>query len=578
MTKALTFTSKGNLTGDEVGRIFIRDYARFIKAVQDEQHFPKDKFTDAEKQQMVNSLTEAHDIRQYNVYVGILQYLQKLTMMYNEQYKQLKYLLLATHREVNGAKEIDIVRLLLAQAPLILTEKQYKRLKTQDLAEKTTKKTSVAGILLTAVKYHFLNQSLYAQTFQVEGKTEAERKEIALQLVMKGVQAIKKNNVGTSDQSIEERLKLLEPQYPHYSLFDAYRQQPLTNPEFKKNYWNEGTNGHHETPDGKRSDQMTRKEWVAEVEKWWSIEAETGIEQIKWVDDGREAPPDATKYDVLEYIDGFFKIGEHSTQADLDTFKEDYPDIYKAVLTELKAIKGLGIDDIKPDDYGKPLISYKTLYELDLEYYREFFRFNPKDDGAFIATFISVIPEEETVYWSDHTKASYLDAEGNYKYKLSENEKMILEDMLPDELVRVKEHLRYLRAIQELYKILGEQINEESILALAKDENYFWDEEGETAKRRAELGFRPRSHIELLLEHVNGDIEDMQRGLRSTSPVLSQETIKEVTELINALEPIKPWELKPTQEAINKVRELTKDLGFYGKRGLHLHDILMGLA
>lgn len=525
MTKALTFTSKGSLTGDEVGRIFIRDYARFIKAVQDERHFPKDRFTDAEKQQMVNALSDSNEIRQYNVYVGILQYLQKLTMMYNEQYKQLKYLLLATHREISGAKEIDILRLLLAQAPLILTEKQYKRLKAQDLAEKTAKMTSVAGILLTAVTYHVKN----------------------------------------SDS-------------PLAPLIEAYKTQPLTNPEFKKNYWTEGQNGHWEHPDGKRRDQMTPKEWVQEVEKWWAIEEETGIEQIKWVDDGREAPPDASKYNILEYIGGFFKVGEHSTQVDLNTFKADYPDIYKAVLAELKAVKGLGIDAIKPDDYGKPLISYKTLYELDLVYYKEFFRFNPKDDGAFIATFISVIPEEEIKYWDDYKRERYLDAQGNYKYLLSENEKMILEDMLPDELERLKEHLRYLRAIQELYKILGEQIGEESVLALAKDENYLWDENEEMGKKRAEIGLRPRSYIEQFLDYINGEIEDMQRGLRSTSPVLSGETIKEVTELINALEEIKPRELKPTQEAINRVKELTKDLSFYGQRGLHLHDVLIGLA
>ncbi len=578
MTKALTFTSKGNLTGDEVGRIFIRDYARFIKAVQDEKHFPKDKFTDAEKQQMVNALNDSHEIRQYNVYVGILQYLQKLTMMYNEQYKQLKYLLLATHREISGAKEIDILRLLLAEAPLILTEKQYKRLKAQDLVEKTAKKTSVAGILLTAVKYHFLNQDLYARTLQTDGKTKKEQEKLAKEMVKEVVETIEKNNPGNTPLQTAQQLEAVEKQHPYYSLFEPYRQQPLTNPEFKKNYWQEGQNGHQETPDGKRKDQMPFKEWVEEVQKWWDIEEETGIEQIKWVNDGREAPPDATKYDVLEYIDGFFKIGEHSTQADLNTFKADYPDIYEAVLVELKAIKGLGIDQIKPDDYGKPLISYKTLYELDVAYYREFFRFNPRDDGAFIATFISVIPEEEIKYWDDYTKEFYLDAQGNYKYSLSENEKMILEGMLPDELERLKEHLRYLRAIQELYKILGEQIGEESILALAKDENYIWDENEGIGKRRAEIGLHPRSYVEQFLEYINGEIEDMQQGLRSTSPVLSQETIKEVAELINALEPIKPRELKPSQEALNRVKELTKDLSFYGQRGLHLHDILMGLA
>jgi len=568
MSKSLTFNSKGNLTGEEVGRIFVRDYARFIKALQDDKPLPKDKFTDAEKKQMVNALTEDYDKRQYNVYVGIMQYLQKLAMMYVEQYKQLKYLLTATYREIYKVTEIDVVRLLMANAPLILTEKQYKRLKAEDLGEKTAKKTSVAGIILTAVQYCISEYLLEPQGL-AKGKTDKESEALAKR---EAVEVVKSLRVSRSFKA--EDVDELQRQKPYGLLFEAYRDKPLTNPEFKKNYWQEGANGHYETPDGKRGDQMTTKEWLGELQKYWDKENETGIKQIKWVDDGREAPPNATKLNVLEYLGGFFNIGEHTTQTDLDTFKKEYPDIYEAILIELKKIKGLGIDEVKPADYGKPLISYKTLYELNLVYYREFFRFNPKDDGAYIATFISVIPEEEISYWSEANKADYLDNEGNYKYKLSLGSRMALEDVLPGELERIKQHLRYLRAIQVLYEILGEQISEKSVLDLAKDENSL---DGEVAKRRAEVGFRFKSHVEQLVEYINGEIEDMLERLRGTSPILNQETIKEVTELINALEPIKLWELNPTKEAIKKVKELTKDLGFYGQRGLHLHDILIGL-
>ena len=376
-------------------------------------------------------------------------------------------------------------------------------------------------------------------------------------------------NIGTANQSIADRLKEVERKSPYYQLFIAYKNQPLTNPLFKKYYYEEGVNGHYETPDGVRSDQRDTVGWEEEILKAHFLEEDTGERQLHWVDDGREAPPDATKYDILTFIEGFFEIGENTTKADLDTLKEDYPDLYEVVVAEVQAIKGLGIDKIKPSDYDKPLISYKTLYELNIEYYKEFFRFNPKDGNAFIATFISVIPEEEISQWGSYIKQKYIDEQGNYKHQFQDYDRKHITESTPLLIERVKDHLRYLGAIQELYKLLGEQLGEQSIIDLAKDENYFFGEKDRGYKYR-------RSYVNQLLEFINGDIEDLRRGLRKTSPVISRNTIKDVTNAVNTLKIINRLELKPTPEAIVKVKELTKDLSFYGQRGLHLHDILMG--
>ncbi len=574
MTDIKTILAKGKLTGEEVGRIFLRDFVRGIEAIQSEQTPPKDKFTDAEQQIMVNNLTEPYEIRQYNTYIGIIQFLQKTAIMYTEQYKQLKYLLVSLHREIDGAKQLETVKLLLAEAPLILTETQYNGLKKEDLESKLVKKASVASIILTATEYYFKQYQLEPENLE-QGTTDKETEEIAKREAYAIVKELKVNK-NLTPQQIDE----LQREKPYGLLFEAYKKQPLTNPEFKKNYWQEGVNGHYETPDGERSDKLSRGEWVKEIGKWHAKEDETGEDYIKWVNDSREAPPDATKHNILEFLGNYFNVGrvdfEDITKDDLETFKKDYPDIYEAILTELKGIKGLGISDIKAEDYTKPLISYKTLYDLDLAYYKEFFVFNPKDGSSFIASFISIIPDEEIKHWGKWKKDRYLDKEGNYKYQFADHEKQELTEMLPLYLERARQHLQYLLAIQEIYAILGEQLGEESISDLATDKNYIFEETGEVAEKRKALGIPNTGFLYKFIEIVNEDLEEFKHLLRKTSPVIDKETIKEIHEAVNALELIKIKELKPTREAVSKVKELTRDLNYYGQRGLSLHDILMG--
>ena len=538
MTDIKTILTKGKLTGEEVGRILLRDYARFLLALQSEQTPPKEKFTNAEKQVMVNGITDPYEIRQYNTFIGILQFLQKTAIFYSEQYRQLKYLLLALYREIDQAKHIGVVRPLLAATPLILTEPQYRKLKKEDLEAKLSKKTSIGGIILTATEYYlttYLKGGEYPDIYIKEGG-----------------------------------------ETPYNGLFEAYKDKPLTNPEFKRFYWREGVNGHYETPDGKRGDKLPKNEWLKEISKWHAKEVETGEEYIKWVNDSREAPADATKHNILEYLGNYLKIGERTTAKDLETFKNDYPDIYEAILTEIKGVKGLTL----PEDYTDPAISYKTLYELDLPYYRQFFRFNPKDGEAFIASFISIIPEEELKYWSKWRRERYLDEQGNYKYQLSDHEEKELTEQLPATIERVKQHLKQLFAMQEIYRILGEELGEDCITEFATDKNYVFketDTDNDIAKKRQELGISPRGFLSEFIEVVNGELQDFKGMLRKTSLVIDQATIKEIHEAVNSLPLIEIKDLKPKKEAIAEVKELTKnDLGYYGTKGLTLFDILTG--
>lgn len=571
MTQLDSLISKGALTGEQVGRIFLRDFARFMDAFQNNQKIPKEKFSESEKQVMVNSLTEAYDIKQYNTYIGIIQFLQKTGLLYTEQFKQLKYLFVSLLQEIETCKRIKTVALLLADAPLILTEPQYNRLKKEDLESKLALKTSVAGIILTATHYYFKESILEPQRIQ-KGKTPEENMAI---MENEAYAVVKKLKV--DDKLTTENIYELMKKAPYTALFEAYKKQPLTNPKFKKDYWQEGINGHYETPDGESSKGLSDDEWTKICAKWFAKSAETGIDYLKWVNDSREAPPETTKYEILEYLEGFFNMGSDTTQEDFEAFKKDYPDIYEAILKELQGIKGLEIDKIKPEEYAKPLISYKTLYGLDLPYYQQFFRFDPKDGESFIAEYIAVIPNEELKHWSAWKKEHYLDKNGNYSYQLSDHEKHEITQALPLMLEKASDHLKYIYAIQELYRILGEQIGEESISELAKDKIYFTHDK-ETIKEVGEMGILPNTLKNWFIERINDDIEGFKKLLRKTSLVIDKETIKEIHDLVNALKPIKIQDLRPKKDDIEKVKELTKNLTYYGQQGLKLHDILMGFS
>ena len=143
MTKDIkSIIGKGKLTGEEVGRIFLRDYARFVEATQTRQDPPKDLFSEADKQTLVNRLKDPLEIRTYNAYVGIIQFLQKLGILYNQYYELLNALFYGLLRDLEALKYKSIINLLLNDAPLILTESQYKALKKDDLETKLNKKTS----------------------------------------------------------------------------------------------------------------------------------------------------------------------------------------------------------------------------------------------------------------------------------------------------------------------------------------------------------------------------------------------------------------------------------------------------
>lgn len=534
MSKIGAITAKGKLTGDEVGRLFVREYARVIKAIQEDKEPPKDMFTDAEKQGMVNQLDNNEEIGVYNTYVGINHFLQKMVMVYMSEYDQIKTLYPLLPRLIDEAKHQQAVALLNNDAPLILTQKQYDALKAKDLKEKLAQNTTLASVIFTVMQY--------------------------------GIQAFK------------DKVK----DAPNLPDLEAYQKQPLTNPRFIENYWEENGNGYYVTPDGKTSREMGDVAWLREVNKWHKVEEETGQRQLKWVED-RHAPKDATKYDILEYFEHFFNL-DRPTLADLETVKADYPDLYKWAITllkgnkEFKALK-FDLDKIKEADYPTTTVTHQALYDSNLPFYRGYFKTFRPNEGQFIA----VIPEEQT------RKASYwLDDQGNYRYKREKWERQTLTVTLPGFLAKLQTHLKSLYRIREAYKILGERLGEESITALAEEElidspapdperakanhGENWEE---WVKAMQELA--PKEYIKIGLGYINSDIEMLKTMTRENSLVLDDKTVAEIREDIEALPIIELRDCKPLKENIEKAKQIGKDLKIYGSSPFLLLDTLKGI-
>lgn len=557
MTNIKALLSKGNIRGEEVGRLMVRDYVRMMDSVYKGEAPADSMFTEAEKQTLVNKLNTSQDIRDYNAYIGILNYLKKLAIIHLENNKDLRHLSLLLHTSVHNVHKIEAIQALLGEGGLIMTDKQYKRLKKEDLQVKLAKTTSVGGIVLTACQYYVNKYQLIDRKIK-RGKTDEEgtvKKDAYT--VVKTLLDNHPDDKGVVGDIIGEDLERLKGNAPYADLFKKYESEPLTNPKFRANYYAEMANMHIETPDGKSNKELPIKEWVQEVKKWHRKEVEDGQKYLIEVDDGREAPEDATKWDILEFLSGFFNVGETTTKEDLDTFREDYPELYNALLEEIKGIKGLEL----PEDYADPTISYKTLHELNLPYYRGYFRYDPKDGDAFIARFISVIPDEEIEKFSTWEYAHYLDGEGNYKYELDEVDQLRIETVRGT-VDRVSDVLSMRFALQEIYRQLGDHLREKSIKALADiplDNGNYGD-------------------VHFHVENYNDSVQDLKRRLRNTSPVISEELIQEIHTLINAIPEITIKELKPTKEAIERAKELAHDLSYYDNQGLYLLDVLMGVT
>ncbi len=268
-----------------------------------------------------------------------------------------------------------------------------------------------------------------------------------------------------------------------------------------------------------------------------------------------EAPPELTKYDVLECLDLYNGAETEDGIPQLKEFKADYPALFSALEAYIKeavpALKGL-----KPAQYDKEVISWGELAELDFMNYKSLIT---PDDGEIVEILEgdgAISHAQYKRYWKrgiaiiQNPPEWRVDENGDYKEDESPLAVFSTLDTLAEDADKREEldafqnnlfkpALRFLYAFNALMKIIGAVYDIEDMEAV------------QLSTRTLESQLTSFNNlIYLFYAEVYGD-EDEKAHKR--------ELIKEL------FIPVDTEELKPTADAIKAVTDELTELGFTSK-------------
>lgn len=217
---------KGNLTGREVGELLLRNLANDIENAHREKKKPP-LFTQAEFNQMISGLSAY----QYTIYKVLENLYSSIVDNFNfnqamqQQFYNGYYRYLLTLQGVTRAEEYFFN---VEKFPLILTQPQYDRLAQQSIGKKKACKESYFRLFFQVVEF-FCNRYYNAYDPDGDGTKEA----------------------------IPDDIK---------AAIDVTKGQKVTNKRILANWAEDTDAGYLTLDDGRRSDEMTSKEWVQALE------------------------------------------------------------------------------------------------------------------------------------------------------------------------------------------------------------------------------------------------------------------------------------------------------------------------
>ncbi len=499
---------KGKLTGAEVGRLMIADlvaaYKNAMKGKADGLGF----LSDEEKSHMVNALTGPANIKQYNAYRDIHNFLTNMPAIiqaYAMQAELYFWRLFTTALEANTAERQHEKA---SRSPIIMTQKQYDELKKSDFDEKMTWEYSPEDVLIHALEYYF-------EKYAKEEKT------------------------------------------PFDVYFESSKGKPITNPRIQANFYSDG--GYYVLPDGRTSKEMDSNQWQAELAKIKPYsklkalgptgepkegftpddilndlrvareEGEGGFSPLKWVEDNT-APDDATLFDVLEYASAHYYSEETASKKSIFEFAVDYPELYAAMIDHLASLPGLfSFKAIKKKDFFKESFKLEDLYANKIMGYPDLVdTFNPDGCGGGVAVL------QPHALYPKHR----IDDQGYYKEPTPPWQRNIVKNLSEEKregiegwTLQVKQSLAECFAREKAVELVGEFIS-------VPDVNIFiTSNDGIVSKIEALNGI-----YELLLSHFDD---------RVIMKELPEELLNEVKRLFT---PIDIDSLRPAESAIEAAR------------------------
>lgn len=538
MSRKLTsILNKGKLTGEEVGRLMIKDLLEIYKEARnnpDALNGKKDVkgiLTAAERQIMVDRLDTREDIRAYNEYRALYEYITKDATRLDLYHKEVQIALWRLIHLVSQLKNAEDEYSYTRFEPTIMTQKQYDELKEKEIKKTLENTESIESFIIYALQHY-------------------------VELYLKGKRT------------------------PYNKYFNKAKKELLTNPRIKIDYVKNYNDGYLLLPDGQKSiDFETTEEWQKELNKYppYSelIEDDTpeaeGLTQAEIILHNREvqekykdqefikeisyteAPEDTTKFDVLERVDGLYYSEETGDNNTFWELKEDYPELYKDLIKNLSSMKGLEFikDTPEKEYFNSELIKWKDLINNKILDYEKLIK-EPHIDGHFG---IAVL--------QPHFMAStFIDEEGNYKNKTpawrdnyrAENFIINNKEIVISEYEYLISNIKQALRLRETYDIIGDFIGIPEINILLEPVTFT----------------NEINYLNFITERIP---EDLIRYGKYPDERPADELKEELKELFIQ---VKVDELSPKEAEIKRAKRNMKDLSIFKNDMNTIYNILWG--
>lgn len=409
-TNIKALLNKKKWRGEEVGQALIMNLVNDYKMRAWPGHPPL--FSETDLGSMIASLASDRDIKAYSTYEDLY---NGLASQHNrneairQQAQHGHYILIVYAQRAIQARKVEQE---IKKLPVIMTEKQYKETMAKREAEKRAFPESFHGLIFHALSYYLGEY--------------AEAKPKAPKPIKDALQALKKKPFNNKHilGLINKELNI------GYQLFpNGKRSDQLTREERLAEFGAIG-NSPVEVLDliekGEEGGERDQNLWIKNLKKQWERDGAEDEEWPKWVINP-DPPEGLTCWDVLAGEYDMREVYSGASEGQEATFfKEfitDFPDLYKALREDIaghKALKHLA--DTKPAQYFKEAITWGELADAGAYAYQEMIKPDikeaygqPEEKGNSLLLRMRARRNGVAILSPDSMDSSNIDENGYYK-------------------------------------------------------------------------------------------------------------------------------------------------------------------
>ena len=342
---------RGTASGEEIGRLMIQDLVRSCSNTVKSKRNNDGLLTDEEKGSLVSMLNDPQDIKAYNDFRYVHEYLVHVPTLFMLNIQTAKTIYLQLDHIFTSLFDAEYINSCISLQPYILTKKQYNEQKIKDFDEKMNLKCTAEELILNSVEY-------YVDQYESGKKTIFNK------------------------------------------YFNDAKKKPLTNYRIKNrpilDYEGMSPRGSYVLPDGRTNVSMTLEEWSNEV-----FNCMNQGQMPRWVANDEE-----NLYSAIQTASFFYASWETNSKKTIFEFISDFPELYNALVDDLVE-KGIDRDALNPQHIFDVEFSFSDLYSKKIPWVVEkvdFFK--PKGTCG-----VAILDTDTTKLL---TKAGQIDKDGDY--------------------------------------------------------------------------------------------------------------------------------------------------------------------